>query len=160
MDEGQKWFEAYKASQLSTVSKDNELVSSYNEEEEDDEMLYEALEDIDDSTQSAGSFAASHSTGELSKSVSFASQDRLQSEGGSLTHSDSRQSQLSLNRTDSQLSHVSEKRNESPEISEIIKVLSTVKVDNLIGLPSVSVTVIFIYLKNQNLYVNGFKQNC
>lgn len=130
VDEGQQWLEAYKASQLSTVSKDNELVLSYAEEEEDDEMLYEALEDIDDSTQSAGSFATSHSTGELSKSVSFASQDLLQSEGGSMTHSDSRQSQLSLNRTDSQLSHVSEKRNEapSPEFSEIIKEEDMMKV--------------------------------
>ncbi|KAL5260171.1 hypothetical protein ACHWQZ_G010323 [Mnemiopsis leidyi] len=85
VEEGQKWYEAYKSSLVSTSGADNELILC--EEDEDDGLLYEAL--IEDYHP--------HSSGELSKSVSFASHDILNDENGSLSRSDSRHSHLSEN---------------------------------------------------------------
>jgi hypothetical protein len=95
VEEGQKWHEAFKANQLSACPQDSAPVVS---DEEDDGMLYEALDELEKPASSLDSFSVSHSTGEMSKSVSFASEDILLSERGSVTRSDSRHSELSDNR--------------------------------------------------------------
>ena len=77
----------YKSSLVSTSNADNELILSQGDE--DDGLLYEALEEVEDYRPP--------SSGELSKSVSFASHGILMDENGSLSQSESRHSHMSEN---------------------------------------------------------------
>ena len=121
MEEGQTWHEGYKSSLLSQTSVEDDVVCP---EDEDDGLLYEVLEEVEDYTPNTDSLGGGRSTGELSKSVSFVSQDM----SGSMTRSDSRHSQLSENSLSkgSPLlnSQISETSLTPPPPTDMIKVMS------------------------------------
>ena len=117
------WHEGYKSSLLSQTSVEDDVVFP---EDEDDGLLYEALEEVEDYTPNTDSL------GGLSKSVSFVSQDM----SGSMTRSDSRHSQLSensLSRGSPLLSsQISETSLTPPPPTDMIKVMSLPGVEHLL----------------------------